>query len=175
LQEPIGQSDIRRHVILLLLIVSKRPCRLALPIVSNKPASKAVDIKIRNIQHTARYSKPAPDRLKDFWRQRNARNNRCPANVSSSAKLHFAEETSVMLGSSRYTQAISAQAGEIEQRSQALEKRLGNVGTRASTNARDTAENLGDAIASALSGWADRFATNQLRSARMLQSLEPWL
>ena len=62
-----------------------------------------------------------------------------------------------MLGSSRYTRAISAQAGEIEQRLQALEKRLGNVGTRASTNARDTAENLGDAIASALSGWADRF------------------
>ena len=62
-----------------------------------------------------------------------------------------------MLGSSRYTQAISAQAGEIEQRLQALEKRLENVGTRASTNAQDTAENLGDAIASALSGWADRF------------------
>ena len=62
-----------------------------------------------------------------------------------------------MLGSSRYTRAISAKAGEIEQRLQALEKRLGNVGTRASTNAQDTAENLGDAIASALSGWADRF------------------
>jgi ElaB/YqjD/DUF883 family membrane-anchored ribosome-binding protein len=62
-----------------------------------------------------------------------------------------------MLGSSRYTRAISAQAGEIEQRLRALEKRLENVGTRASTNAQDTAENLGDAIASALSGWADRF------------------
>jgi ElaB/YqjD/DUF883 family membrane-anchored ribosome-binding protein len=62
-----------------------------------------------------------------------------------------------MLGSSRYTRAISAQAGEIEQRLQALEKRLENVGTRASTNAQDTAENLGDAIASALSGWADHF------------------
>ena len=62
-----------------------------------------------------------------------------------------------MLGSSRYIRAISAQGGEIEQRLQALEKRLEKVGTRASTNARDTAENLGDAIASALSGWADRF------------------
>jgi ElaB/YqjD/DUF883 family membrane-anchored ribosome-binding protein len=62
-----------------------------------------------------------------------------------------------MLGSSRYTRAISAQAGEIEQRLQALEKRLENVGTRASTNAQGTAENLGDAIASALSGWAGRF------------------
>jgi len=62
-----------------------------------------------------------------------------------------------MLGSSRYIRAISPQAGEIEQRLLALEKRLENVGTRASTNARDTAENLGDAVASALSGWADRF------------------
>jgi len=62
-----------------------------------------------------------------------------------------------MLGSSRYTRVILAQGGEIEQRLQVLEKSLENVGTRASANARDTAENLGDAIASALSGWADRF------------------
>ena len=62
-----------------------------------------------------------------------------------------------MLGSSGDTRAILAQGGEIEQRLQALEKSLEKVGTRASANARDTAENLGDAIASALSGWADRF------------------
>ena len=36
-------------------------------------------------------------------------------------------------------------------------KRLNVAGARASINARDTAGNLGDAIASALSGWADRF------------------
>jgi ElaB/YqjD/DUF883 family membrane-anchored ribosome-binding protein len=62
-----------------------------------------------------------------------------------------------MLGSSRYTRAISAQAGEIEQRLRSLEKSLENVGWPVSTKARDTAENVGDAIASALSGWADRF------------------
>ena len=62
-----------------------------------------------------------------------------------------------MSGSSRFSQLISAEAGEIERRLRALEKRLNVVGARASTNARDTAENLGDAIASALTGWADRF------------------
>jgi ElaB/YqjD/DUF883 family membrane-anchored ribosome-binding protein len=40
---------------------------------------------------------------------------------------------------------------------QALEKRLNIAGTRASTNAGNTAQDLGDAIASALSSWADRF------------------
>jgi hypothetical protein len=38
-----------------------------------------------------------------------------------------------------------------------LEKNLEKLGARASTTGRDTAENLGDAIASALSGWGDRF------------------
>lgn len=62
-----------------------------------------------------------------------------------------------MLGSSRYSRAISAEADEIERRLQAIERSLEKMGARASTNARDTAENLGDAIASALSDWADRF------------------
>jgi len=62
-----------------------------------------------------------------------------------------------MLASSRHSQAISAEAGEIGRRLQALEKSLEKLGVRASTTGRDTAENLGDAIASALSGWADRF------------------
>ena len=62
-----------------------------------------------------------------------------------------------MSGSSRFRQLISAEAGEIERHLRALEKRLNIAGTRASTSARDTAENLGDVIASALSGWADRF------------------
>ena len=57
-----------------------------------------------------------------------------------------------MSGSSRFGQL--AEAGEIERRLQALEKRLNIAGARASASARDTAENLGDAIAS---GWADRF------------------
>ena len=62
-----------------------------------------------------------------------------------------------MSGSSRFSQLISAEAGEIERRLQALEKRLNIAGTRASTNAGNTAQDLGDAIASALTGWADRF------------------
>ena len=62
-----------------------------------------------------------------------------------------------MSGSSRYTRAISAEVGEIERRLLALEKDLEKIGARATTNARQSAEGLGDAIASALGGWADRF------------------
>jgi ElaB/YqjD/DUF883 family membrane-anchored ribosome-binding protein len=62
-----------------------------------------------------------------------------------------------MSGSSRFSRLISAEAGEMERRLQALEKRLNIAGTRASTNAGNTAQDLGDAIASALSSWADRF------------------
>ena len=62
-----------------------------------------------------------------------------------------------MAGSSRFSQSISAEVGEVGRRLQALEKRLNIAGTGASTNARDAAETLGDTIASALSGWADRF------------------
>jgi ElaB/YqjD/DUF883 family membrane-anchored ribosome-binding protein len=62
-----------------------------------------------------------------------------------------------MLAASRYGQAISAEAGEIGRRLQALEKSLERIGARASTRGRDTAEDLGNTIGSALSGWADRF------------------
>ena len=74
-----------------------------------------------------------------------------------SAKLPFCRKTFVMAGSSRFSQSISAEVGEVGRRLQALEKRLNIAGTGASTNARDAAETLGDTIASALSGWADRF------------------
>jgi hypothetical protein len=63
----------------------------------------------------------------------------------------------VMSGSSRYTRAISAEAGEIERRLRLLERDIEKIGARASTSARDTAEGLGEAIASVLGGWADRF------------------
>jgi ElaB/YqjD/DUF883 family membrane-anchored ribosome-binding protein len=53
--------------------------------------------------------------------------------------------------------AIWAQTGEVDRRLQALEKGLESVRARASIAAKDNAENLGDAIASALSGSADRF------------------
>ena len=62
-----------------------------------------------------------------------------------------------MSGSSRFSELTSAQAGEIERRLHALEKRMNEIGARASTNSRDIAGDLGDVIASALSGWADRF------------------
>ena len=47
--------------------------------------------------------------------------------------------------------------GKQYQSRQLLEKSLEKIRARASTNARDTAENLGDVIGSALSVWADRF------------------
>ena len=62
-----------------------------------------------------------------------------------------------MSGLSRFSQLTSAQTGEIERRLHALEKRLNEIGARASTNSRDIAGDLGDVIASALSSWADRF------------------
>ncbi len=62
-----------------------------------------------------------------------------------------------MVGSSRYSRAVSAEVTEVERRLRALEKSLENIGARTSTNARETAEGLGDAIALALSRWADRF------------------
>ena len=63
----------------------------------------------------------------------------------------------MMSGSSRFSQLTSAQTGEIERRLHALEKRLNEIGARASTNSRDIVGDLGDVIASALSSWADRF------------------
>lgn len=62
-----------------------------------------------------------------------------------------------MSGSSRYTRAISANVGEIERRLRLLEQNLEGIGTRASSSARETAEGLGDAIASTLTGLAERF------------------
>ncbi len=62
-----------------------------------------------------------------------------------------------MSGPSRYTRAISAEVGEIERRLRSLEKNLEKIGARTSTHAIDTATGLGDAVASALLGWAHRF------------------
>jgi ElaB/YqjD/DUF883 family membrane-anchored ribosome-binding protein len=62
-----------------------------------------------------------------------------------------------MSGSSRFGQLTSAQTGEIERRLQALEKRLNEIGARASTNSRDIIGDLSDVIVAALSTWADRF------------------
>jgi ElaB/YqjD/DUF883 family membrane-anchored ribosome-binding protein len=62
-----------------------------------------------------------------------------------------------MAASSRYTRAISSEVGEIERRLRVLEKSLEKIGARTSSNARETADGLTEAIASALFGWADRF------------------
>jgi ElaB/YqjD/DUF883 family membrane-anchored ribosome-binding protein len=58
-----------------------------------------------------------------------------------------------MFRRSRYLPAISANLREIDGRLRALERHLQNVGSRTSANA----EGMGEAIASALSGMADRF------------------
>jgi ElaB/YqjD/DUF883 family membrane-anchored ribosome-binding protein len=52
---------------------------------------------------------------------------------------------------------ISSEVGEIERRLRILEKGLEKLRARASSNARDTADGLGEAVASALSSWAERF------------------
>ena len=62
-----------------------------------------------------------------------------------------------MAGSSHYTRAISSEVGEIERRLRILQNGLEKLGSRASSNARDTADGLSEAVASALSSWADRF------------------
>ena len=62
-----------------------------------------------------------------------------------------------MTASSRYTRAVSSEVGDIERRLQALQRGIEKLGTRASSNARDSAEGLSEAVASALSNWADRF------------------
>ena len=63
----------------------------------------------------------------------------------------------MMSGAQRYSRAISAEVGEIERRLQALERNLERAGGAASANVKARAESLGDAVASTLFSWADRF------------------
>ena len=69
-----------------------------------------------------------------------------------------------MTPSSRYTRAISSEVGDIERRLQALQSGIERMGTRAPSSARSAADGLSDAVATALSSWADRFrqGTNSL-------------
>ncbi len=62
-----------------------------------------------------------------------------------------------MLGQSGYSRPRSANAGEIERRLRSVEQRLERVGGRASASTTQTADHVGETIASALSGIADRF------------------
>jgi ElaB/YqjD/DUF883 family membrane-anchored ribosome-binding protein len=67
------------------------------------------------------------------------------------------KKDTVMSSSSRFGRLASAQTGEIERRLQTLEKKLREIGARASTNSRDIVGDLSEVIASALSNGADRF------------------
>jgi ElaB/YqjD/DUF883 family membrane-anchored ribosome-binding protein len=69
-----------------------------------------------------------------------------------------------MIASSQHARAISSQVGDVEQRLQAIQRGLQKLGGYALPNARDRADGLSDAVASALSNWADRFrhGTNSL-------------
>jgi ElaB/YqjD/DUF883 family membrane-anchored ribosome-binding protein len=62
-----------------------------------------------------------------------------------------------MTALSRDTRTISSQVGDIEHRLQAIQRGLEKLGGRAASSARDSADGLSEAVASALSNWADRF------------------
>jgi hypothetical protein len=58
---------------------------------------------------------------------------------------------------SRDTRVISSDIGDIERRLRILQNGIEKLGARASSNARDTADGLGETVALALTSWADRF------------------
>jgi ElaB/YqjD/DUF883 family membrane-anchored ribosome-binding protein len=62
-----------------------------------------------------------------------------------------------MFPRSGYSHAISAEIGEIDQRLRALERRLERVGGRSAASAAQAADRVGETIASALNGMAERF------------------
>src|SRR5262249_61210207 len=61
-----------------------------------------------------------------------------------------------MFPRSGYSRAISAEFGEIDQRLRALERQLERVGGRSAASAAQAAEGVGETIASALNGMAER-------------------
>jgi ElaB/YqjD/DUF883 family membrane-anchored ribosome-binding protein len=71
------------------------------------------------------------------------------------ARAFLGEEKS-MFGRSQHLPAIAANLREIEGRLRSLERRLQRVGTETSANAALAAEGIGEAVASALGGMADR-------------------
>ena len=62
-----------------------------------------------------------------------------------------------MLGRSRYSRDTSTNVDAIDRRLRSLEQRMGRIGGRASASAVQTADQMRDGIASALSRIADRF------------------
>ncbi len=61
-----------------------------------------------------------------------------------------------MFPRSGYSRAISAEFGEIDQRLRALERQLERVGGRSAASAAQAADRVGETIASALNGMAER-------------------
>jgi ElaB/YqjD/DUF883 family membrane-anchored ribosome-binding protein len=62
-----------------------------------------------------------------------------------------------MTGSSRYTRAISSEVGDIDRRLRIVQNGLEKLRARASSSASETTDGLGEAVASALSAWVERF------------------
>src|ERR1700716_4205551 len=63
----------------------------------------------------------------------------------------------MMFGRSGYSRAISADIGEIERRLRALERNLERFGGRTSARAAQTADRVGETVATALTSMAERF------------------
>ena len=63
---------------------------------------------------------------------------------------------------SRNTRVISSDIGDIERRLRILQNGIDKLGARTSSNARDTADGLGETVALALTSWADRFRQGSL-------------
>ena len=61
-----------------------------------------------------------------------------------------------MFPRSGYSHAISPEIGEIDQRLRALERRLERIGGRSTASAAQAADRVGETIASALNGMAER-------------------
>jgi ElaB/YqjD/DUF883 family membrane-anchored ribosome-binding protein len=62
-----------------------------------------------------------------------------------------------MTTSPGYPRAMASDVGDIERRLRILQNGIERLGARGSSNTRDTVSGLGEAVASALSSWVDRF------------------
>jgi hypothetical protein len=76
-----------------------------------------------------------------------------------------------MFGRSDYSRSISLDIGEIERRLRSLESRLERIGGRTSATAAETADRIGDAIASAFGGMAERLRN---RAGSMSEDAVRW-
>jgi ElaB/YqjD/DUF883 family membrane-anchored ribosome-binding protein len=81
--------------------------------------------------------------------------------VRQFSRAFFVSRSLVMLGQFGHSRAMSANVsdnvGEIERRLRSVEQRLERVGGRASASAAQTADHVGETIATGLTSIADRF------------------